>query len=78
MIITFILRHVIYKTGFRKKSTDLLESVSHYRVKHEFMLPGVNSDVAKFCKFYDICQRSIQKNCVTIVLGKLPLIDTPF
>ena len=35
--------------------------------------------MARFCKSYDICQRTIQKGRVTKVpLGKIPLIDTPF
>ena len=35
--------------------------------------------MSRFCKFCDICQRTIQKGRVTKVpLGKLPLIDTPF
>ena len=45
----------------------------------EFFWPGVCGDVARFCKSCDICQRTIQKGCVTKVsFGKLPLIDTPF
>ena len=41
--------------------------------------PGVCGDVARFCKFCDICQRTIRKGRVTkIPLGKFPLIDTPF
>ena len=44
-----------------------------------FFGPGVCADVSRFCKPCDICQRTIQKGCVTKVpLGKLPLIDTPF
>ena len=35
--------------------------------------------MSRFCKSYDICQRTIQKGRVTKVpLGKLPLIDTPY
>ena len=44
-----------------------------------FCWPGVCADVARFCKSCDICQRTIQKGCVTKVpFGKMPLIDTPF
>ena len=49
------------------------------RVVSEFFWPGICGDVARFCKFCDICQRTIQKGRVSKVpLGKLPLIDTPF
>ena len=50
------------------------------RVVSDFCFwPGVCADVAIFCKYCDIYQRTIQKGRVTNVpLGKLPLIDTPF
>ena len=49
------------------------------RVVSEFFWPGVCGDVARFCKSFDICQRTIRKGRATkIPLGKLPLIDTPF
>ena len=49
------------------------------RVLTEFFWPGVCGDVSRFCKSYEICQRTNQKGRVTKVpLGKLPLIDTPF
>ena len=49
------------------------------RVVSEFFWPGVCGDVARFCKYCVICQRTIQKGHVTEVpLGIMPLIDTPF
>ena len=49
------------------------------RVLTEFFWPGVCGDVSRFCKSCNICQRTIQKGRVTkVLLGKLPLIDTPF
>ena len=49
------------------------------RVVSEFYWPRVCGDVARFCKSCDICQRTIQKDCVTkLPFGKMPLIDTPF
>ncbi|KAL3854643.1 hypothetical protein ACJMK2_013904 [Sinanodonta woodiana] len=54
-----------------KKTTD--------RVLKELYWPGVNSDVRRFCRSCDICQKTISKGRVTRVpLGKMPLIDTPF
>ena len=50
-----------------------------YKVLTEFFWPGVCGDVSRFCKSFDICQRTIQKGRINKVsLGKLPLIDTPF
>jgi len=49
------------------------------RVLREFYWPGVNSDIRRFCRSCDICQKTISKGRVTRVpLGKMPLIDTPF
>ena len=49
------------------------------RVAAEFFWPGICGDVARCCKSWDICQRTIQKGRVSKVpLGKLPLIYTPF
>ena len=45
------------------------------RVVFEFL---AWTDVARFCKSCDICQRSVQKARVTQVpMENLPLIDTP-
>ena len=45
----------------------------------EFFWPGICSDVTRFCKSCDICQRTVQKGRVAKVpLGRLLLIDTPF
>ena len=35
------------------------------RVVSEILWPGVCGDVARFCKFCDICQRTIQKCHIT-------------
>ena len=44
-----------------------------------FFWPGVCGDVARFCKYCYISQRTIRKGRVTKVpLGKLSMIDTPF
>ena len=49
------------------------------RVVAEFFWPGVCSDVTRFCKSCNICQRTVQKGRVAKVpLRRLPLIDTPF
>ncbi len=54
-----------------KKTTD--------RVLSEFYWPGVGSDITRFCRSCDICQKTVSKGHITKVpLGTMPLIDTPF
>ncbi|XP_071842666.1 uncharacterized protein [Apostichopus japonicus] len=49
------------------------------KVQSQFYWPGVGSDVMRYCKSCDICQRTSDKGRVTKVpLGHMPLIDTPF
>ncbi|PIK52140.1 hypothetical protein BSL78_10987 [Apostichopus japonicus] len=49
------------------------------KVQSQFYWPGVGSDVMRYCKSCDICQRTCDKGRVTKVpLGHMPLIDTPF
>jgi len=45
----------------------------------EFWWPRFGSDVTRFCRSCDICQRTIAKGKVPgVLLGKMPIIDTPF
>ena len=54
-----------------RKTTD--------KVLSEFYWPGVCSQVSRYCRSCDICQRTIPKGKVMRVpLGDMPLIDTPF
>ena len=40
---------------------------------------GIYSDVKRYCKSCDVCQRTVHKGRVSPVpLGKMPLIDVPF
>ena len=49
------------------------------RIWREFWWPGFGSDVTRFCRSCDICQRTIAKGRVpSVPLGKMPIIDTPF
>jgi len=55
----------------RKKTKD--------RIWTQFWWPGMNSDVTRFCRSCDICQRTVAKGrVVNVPLGKMPVIDTPF
>jgi len=48
------------------------------RIWAQFWWPGMNSDVTRFCRSCDICQRTVAKGCVVNVpLGKMSVIDTP-
>ena len=56
--------------GIRKTTDKMLTS---------FYWPGIQSDVTRYCRSCDICQRTVHKGRVTKVsLEKMPLIDTPF
>ena len=49
------------------------------KVLKEFLWPGVQGDVARFCRSCDICQKSLPKGKVPkIPIGEMSLIDTPF
>ena len=44
-----------------------------------FYWPGLVSDVKKWCRTCDVCQRTIPKGRVNKVpLGKMPLMSSPF
>ena len=44
-----------------------------------FYWPGVSSEVRRFCRSCDICQRTVSKGKVgKVSLGEMPLVDTPF
>nr|XP_034316843.1 uncharacterized protein LOC117686229 isoform X2 [Crassostrea gigas] len=54
-----------------KKTTD--------RVVSEFYWPGIQSDIRRFCRSCDVCQRTIPKGKVPAVpLGQMPLITEAF
>ena len=54
-----------------KKTTDKIQSA--------FYWPGIQGDVARFCKSCDVCQKTVNKGSVPKVpLQKMPLIDTSF
>lgn len=54
-----------------KKTTD--------RVMQEFYWPGMQSDIKRYVKSCDICQKTTPKGRTTKApLGQVPIIDTPF
>ena len=56
--------------GVKKTSDKILSS---------FFWPGLQSDVTRFCRSCDVCQRTIHKGRVKRVpLGIMPLIEVPF
>lgn len=49
------------------------------RIVSEFYWPGIQSDIRRFCKSCDVCQRTIPKGKVPAVpLGQMPLISEAF
>ena len=56
--------------GIRKTKANILVN---------FYWPGVQADVAQYCRSCDICQKTYPKRRVPkIPIGEMPLIDTPF
>ena len=54
-----------------KNATDKIPSA--------FYWPGIQGDVARFCKSCDVCQKTVNKGSIPKVpLQKMPLIDKPF
>jgi hypothetical protein len=49
------------------------------RITSNFYWPGITSDVKRFCRSCDICQKTIPKGKgVKVPLGRMPLIDIQF
>lgn len=49
------------------------------RILSCFYWPGVTTDIKRWCKSCDVCQRTVPKGRVTkIPLGKMPLMNFPF
>src|SRR6218665_2965168 len=49
------------------------------RIRTNFYWPGLQGDVARYCKSCDVCQRSVPKVRVRKApLQKMPIIGTPF
>ena len=49
------------------------------RILLNFFWPGLRQDVIRFCRFCDVCQRTVKKgNVKKVPLGSMPLIDMPF
>ncbi|XP_064651627.1 uncharacterized protein LOC135502607 [Lineus longissimus] len=52
---------------------------TYHRVLDEFYWPGIQSEVTRYCRSCDLCQRFIPKGRVLKVpLGKMPLMGSPF
>ncbi|XP_021371318.1 uncharacterized protein LOC110461908 [Mizuhopecten yessoensis] len=49
------------------------------RITSEFFWPGMTTDVTRYCRSCDTCQRTFPKGKVgKVPIGSMPLIDTPF
>ena len=48
------------------------------KVMSEFFWPGISSDIKRYCRSCDICQRTISKGKnARAPLSRMPIIDTP-
>lgn len=60
-------------------SGHLATSKTINRILTEFYWPGMKSEIKRFCRSCDTCQRTLPKGRVSKVpLVKMPLIDVPF
>ena len=49
------------------------------RITTSFHWPGITSDVTRFCRSCEICQKTVPKGKVTKApLGEMPIMDVPF
>ena len=49
------------------------------RILSDFYWPGVRSDVSRFCRSCEICQKTVSKRTVARApLGRMALTDQPF
>lgn len=49
------------------------------RIQNKFVWPGISSDVSRFCRSCDQCQRTVDRGRVPRAkLGRMPIIEEPF
>ncbi len=49
------------------------------KIMSEFYWPGIKSDVVRYCRSCDLCQKTFPKGKVTrLPICTMPLIETPF
>ena len=84
-----IMKQVVVPSEHRKRVMSLAhESIvgGHLaakktidRITTSFHWPGITSDVTRFCRSCEICQKTLPKGKVTKVpLGEMPIMDVPF
>ena len=77
--------HLVIKRTIMKLAHESIMS-GHLVVKRtiptvlsEFFWPGISSDIKRYCRSCDICQRTIANGkTARAPLGSMPIIDTPF
>ena len=83
------VKQIVVPTKYRKQVMTLAHEAivgghmgirkTSDRITSRFHWPGIISDVTRFCRSCDVCQRTVPKGKVSKVpLGKMPIIDEPF
>ena len=83
------IRQVIVPKTLRKQIMEIAhESVmsgrlgirkTRDRILNDFWWPWIQSDVTRFCRSCDVCQKTVPKGTVPrVLLQRMPVIDTPF
>ena len=83
------VKQIVVPTPYRKQLMKLAHEIivgghmgirkTSDRITSSFHWPGIISDITRFCRSCDVCQRTVPKGKVSKVhLGTMPLIDEPF
>lgn len=83
------VKQIVVPTPYRKQLMKLAHETivgghmgirkTSDRITSSFHWPGIISDITRFCRSCDVCQRTVPKGKVSKVpLGTMPLIDEPF
>ena len=83
------VKQIVVPTKYRKQVMKLAHEAivgghmgirkTSDRITSSFHWPGIISDVTRFCRSCDVCQRTVPKGKVLKVpLGEMPIIDEPF
>ena len=84
VFVQFVVPHQYCKTIMKIAHESIMSG--HLAVKRtiqkvlsEFFWPGISSDIKRYCRFCDICLRTIAKGkTARAPLGRMPIIDMRF
>ena len=73
------LRQQVMSMNHESFSGHLGAKKTEVTILPNFFWPGLYQDVIRFCRSYDVCQRTVKiGNVKKVALASMPLIDMPF